>query len=421
MRSSQLAWFFSIIVVLTMAGPVARADDASEARLQYELGSELYSQRRFAEALERFIASNRLVPNANVVFNIAQTYQLMDRPVEAYNWFETYLGFTLEDDARRNGEQLRDALVTRVAVVDVRTEPAGATLYVDRRDLGAVGRSPRRVAVEAGQRRILAALDRYSPAETTVEAVRGRVTTSELTLQPLMGALVVETQPPGATVRAQGRADPLGTTPLSVSVPVDTYQLTIELPGHAPVQREIRVVESAQPTAMSIELTRSAGSAAILSVQGSPVGASVLIDGEEVGTTPLTVPDLQPRRVELEVRAEGHESYSEVVTLEPGGATRLRYELADPSERAWSGWWWLGYGGGAAVFATGAVMGLVASSERSAFFDEPSSDQYDSVKSLSLAADVLMITGLVTLATTLVIDLLSDPPAESRGRVTLDR
>jgi len=56
-----------------LASTPALADDASEARLQYELGSELYKQKRFTEALERFIASNRLVPNPNVVFNIAST------------------------------------------------------------------------------------------------------------------------------------------------------------------------------------------------------------------------------------------------------------------------------------------------------------------------------------------------------------
>src|SRR6185503_10784591 len=37
----------------------ARADTASEAKLQFELGAEYYKQGKYPEALERFIASNR--------------------------------------------------------------------------------------------------------------------------------------------------------------------------------------------------------------------------------------------------------------------------------------------------------------------------------------------------------------------------
>ena len=97
--------------LLTLAafglGGVAHADEASEAKLQYELGQEFYKQKRLPEAIDRFIASNRLVPNYNVVFNIASIYAAMAKAelkrrqsatadehfVEAYNWTETYLRF----------------------------------------------------------------------------------------------------------------------------------------------------------------------------------------------------------------------------------------------------------------------------------------------------------------------------------------
>ena len=54
----------------------ARADDlADEADLQFQLGAARYRDGDFQGALEHFLASNRLVPNRNVSFNIARSFE----------------------------------------------------------------------------------------------------------------------------------------------------------------------------------------------------------------------------------------------------------------------------------------------------------------------------------------------------------
>src|SRR5437773_1552373 len=77
----------SLLAGLVAAGPlsfvsqavapaVAHADDvADEADLQFNLGADAYEKGDFRGALEHFLASNRLVPNRNVIFNIARTYE----------------------------------------------------------------------------------------------------------------------------------------------------------------------------------------------------------------------------------------------------------------------------------------------------------------------------------------------------------
>ena len=68
-----------LLVALTCvvgAVGVARADDvADEADLQFKLGAEAYQKGDYKGALEHFLASNRLVANRNVEFNIARTYE----------------------------------------------------------------------------------------------------------------------------------------------------------------------------------------------------------------------------------------------------------------------------------------------------------------------------------------------------------
>src|SRR5262245_12364509 len=62
-------------------------NQADEAELLFRRGAQAYQRGDYEAALERFLASNRLVPNQNVVFNIAHTYERLARYPEAYRYF----------------------------------------------------------------------------------------------------------------------------------------------------------------------------------------------------------------------------------------------------------------------------------------------------------------------------------------------
>ena len=62
----------AFLIVLASARP-ARADDvADEAQFHFVRGNQFYREGHFDEALSAYYASNRLVPNRNVQFNIAR-------------------------------------------------------------------------------------------------------------------------------------------------------------------------------------------------------------------------------------------------------------------------------------------------------------------------------------------------------------
>jgi outer membrane receptor for ferrienterochelin and colicins len=411
----------ALVLTLTFASvPIARADTASEADLQYSLGMELYKQRRYGESLTHFIASHRLVPNANVVFNIAQIYGLLRRDVDAFNWYETYLTFdSLDEEARERGRRAQAAVARRVAVIDVTTTPNGAELFIDRVDLGSVGVSPRRVGVSGGPHAVIARLPHHHEARVEVVATTGTATPASLALSMIVGTLVVESTPAGGTVRREEDDSVLGTTPLRVELPVGSVRLVVAAEGYVEQQRSVEIMEGREAH-VALALKMDASRVAVLTVEGAPAGATVRLRGRELGTVPLTEPGLPPGTAELEITAPNHEPYRTDVLLEPNAATRVRVTLVDPTRGPSPHLKWVGYGGGGAILVAGAILGAISVDSKNHFYDDPSRAAYDRTHRLSVAADTLMITGLVTLAATLVIDLIVKRPY-SHAAVELSR
>src|SRR5262245_20630105 len=77
----------AIVVALGVLLPAARAageDVADEAQFHFVRGNQLYRQGRFEDALSEFYASNRLVSNRNVQFNIARCLEQLKLYDEAF-------------------------------------------------------------------------------------------------------------------------------------------------------------------------------------------------------------------------------------------------------------------------------------------------------------------------------------------------
>ena len=131
-------------VSLVVPSPARRrADDlADEADLQFQLGAERYRDGDYRGALEHFLASNRLVPNRNVGFNIARSYEKLKQYPEAFRYYtqalegendpqasERVADGAREDQAPRRGAQDRDRSPraprsTSIGAISGRAEPA---------------------------------------------------------------------------------------------------------------------------------------------------------------------------------------------------------------------------------------------------------------------------------------------------------
>jgi tetratricopeptide (TPR) repeat protein len=132
-----LMWTSSV----SLAQEAPAADLAEEAELHFSLAVERYKVADYSGALEHLLASNRLAPNKNVQFNIARTYEKLEQFNQAYRHYADYLQVEADPAQRKIATESLARIAPKVALVDVVTDPPGATVYVDRRELGARGRT----------------------------------------------------------------------------------------------------------------------------------------------------------------------------------------------------------------------------------------------------------------------------------------
>lgn len=386
------------------------AQEATEAQLLFERGAELYRERRFGEALEAMVASNRLVPNANVVFNVAQIYELLERPLDAFNWYQRHLQFTLDDDARSRAARRVDALRPHVAVLQVQSDPAGAELYLDRVELGAVGRAPSVLAVPPGAHTVIARLAGYRDASVRVHASLAATAVTVLGLQQLVGRVDLQSEPKGASVFVTGQSHALGVTPLSLELPAGPASLTLRLDGYLEQTVELRVAPEAVQR-QRLTLGRDPARYARLSIAAAPRGATVRLDGERLGAAPLELDGLQPGTRALEIAQPEHEPWRTRLQLSAGSTAYVRANLVSDADRPWPYWPWLGYGVAGALLVSGVAVGVAAVSENNSGADA------GEIERLNRTADVLMAGGVLLGAVTLVLQLTGSPVPRSSGSV----
>ncbi len=434
-----------VLVILSSLGTVrpAAADDSSEAQLRFRLGTELTRDGNYSEAVQHFLGSYRLVPNARTVANIVYCYDRLsvqaerardanaadEHRVQAFNWCDTLeRRFSDEEEVLEQLEATCHNLLPQLPILNVETTPPGATLYLARRSLGDVGESPRRVAVgnahvgEEGTVKVIASLEGYVDAEVDVDVERGEVTPVEIELRPRVGTLHVVSNPPGARVFVEGAAEALGTTPLEVEHPIGRVALRLELDGYVEQERSATIEEGAVAS-LDVTLRRAASSVAALTVQGTPHDAVVLLDGSEMGTAPLSLGEVSPGRAVLEVRSRGHRSYLGEVLFEAGAATRVSYRLHSDPGALRTALLVAGYGLGGAGAVVAAILGGLATIERNRFFEDPneaSRERLDRANGFALAADALGIASAVVLAGTIIYHLATIPK-ESSADVRFER
>jgi outer membrane receptor protein involved in Fe transport len=303
-------------------------DLAAEADLHFDLGIRRYSAGDYRTALEHLLRSNRLGPNKNVIFNIARCYERLGRHAQAFRYYSEYL--TLESDRRARAGALRTvrALRPHLALVRIESNPPGATIYVDRRDLGVRGRTPLTLALRPGQHGLFLELEGYETVENArVSAVRGRTREAHHDLVRIVGQLEVSGEPEGAEIRLENPdGEVVGRIPSTISLPPGPQVLVVTAPGREPVERVV-FIQPTQAQSVSISLSHLIGS---LDINSSDQGARVELDGEFVGVTDasgLTVAEVPAGRHQLRVTLSGFQPLEQEVSITASQPTLVDVQL----------------------------------------------------------------------------------------------
>ncbi|MBK7861103.1 MAG: PEGA domain-containing protein [Archangiaceae bacterium] len=163
------------LLVALLSAFTARADNtADEADLAFRLGNEAYAKHDYPRALAAYFLSNRLVPNKNVLFNIARCYEALKGYDEAYRYyFELSHARGLPEADAREMRAALERLAPKVALLEVVTDPPGADVFIDREDLGSRGRAPQVLALAPGPHTVKVRLEGRRDAETQVRVTTG--------------------------------------------------------------------------------------------------------------------------------------------------------------------------------------------------------------------------------------------------------
>ena len=205
-----------------------------------------------------------------------------------------------------------DKLPGQLAVV---TEPEGARILLDGRDRG---ETPQTLAdLPAGDYRVELLHPRHQPwrGELTLPgmAITERL---EVALEPAWGLINLTSDPAGAEVSVGGQT--VGTTPLAVQVLESGEPVTLKLAGHRRWEQVLFGVIGQTVEQPTITLTPAAG---VASVTSTPGNATVTVDNEYRGRTPVEL-ELEPDR-----------EHSIVLLLDGYHSAEQRLQLAAGEER----------------------------------------------------------------------------------------
>lgn len=171
-------WLLLALLMSSLAGSSARAEDDAEARRAeaVKLGheaAEAYKAGNYADALEKYQAAYRLVPAPPLVLNLSRTALKLGRCDESLNYALTYsAAFGESDTASVESPQAWIASVkAQCAEVQITSEPPGASLTIDGASPGEAAVTPWKGRLLIGRHELRARLEGYVEQRQEVEVV----------------------------------------------------------------------------------------------------------------------------------------------------------------------------------------------------------------------------------------------------------
>ena len=294
-----------------LVAPVASADDRTEqARVYFDAGAQAYAAGRYPVAVEAFGAAYKLVARPQLLFSLAQAERKQfwvdkkpDGLAHAILHYRAYLAEVAEGGRR-------DDAATAISEL----EPAAARL-------GPAAAEP----------------DRAAPGATR---------------------LLLSSQAPNA--KASIDAEAPGLLPRLVEIVPGKHHVKVSADGFYADERDV-VTLGGVTTPVELNLREQPGLLTIV----AEAGATVVLDGRDVGTLPLAAPiEASSGHHMVAIARNGRQLFSSEVTLERGHSKTVTAPLLVTRQRRIAETVLIV--GGASVLAGAAFLGVAAAEQSSA-------------------------------------------------------
>lgn len=199
----------------------------------------------------------------------------------------------------------------------------GARVQIDDVDIGVTPLVD--VPIEPGTHQLTLSRDRYLDygEAVTIEG-RSQPQRFEARLQPAWAVVSITTAPSGADVLVDGTV--VGKTPLNTEILQGQRDIVLKLSGHKAWQDEFDIIAGEDFAVPQVTLVPADG---LVFIRSTPTEASVTIDGEFRGLTPLEVALTPNQNHELTFFKNGYQSSKSTVRTQPDQERELNISL-DP-------------------------------------------------------------------------------------------
>ncbi len=230
------AALLSLAVVAALVAPAAADDSAAtkrEADRHFKTGVKLFDESKYSEALAEFEQAYALASHPLVLYNLAATHRALSQYAQAVDFYNRFLsegkGVVKPAQLAKGERELADVL-RLIARVDVTTEPSGATVSVDGREIGPTPLG-QPLILGPGDHVVGATLQGHQPAERSFRVAAGDTLAVALTLAETPEEPIVEPRSNGSV----GMPSPLSRDRrLAVSASYGTNAIEVDSTG-APV------------------------------------------------------------------------------------------------------------------------------------------------------------------------------------------
>ena len=208
--------------------------------------------------------------------------------------------------------------------VTIESEPAGAAVALDGKDLGV---TPLTVPIDAGSYSLTLTAAGFRRWESSIQVKADapqKVGPVKLGLPD--GVLLVRSTPSQADVNIGGRYR--GRTPLDVSLaPGVQYEVVVSHSGYEDGRRAVPS-KPGERSAVEMTLKPILGD---VTIRGDPADAQLFVDGQPRGPANQTI-GLPSTELSIEIRREGYQPFATKVVPQPGLTRVLEYRLLTPEQ-----------------------------------------------------------------------------------------
>ena len=180
------------LVVIVVSGPglvaSAQADDSRttkrEADRHFKTGVKLFQEAKYSEALAEFEQAYALASHPLVLYNLASTHRALSQYSQAVDFYNRFLSEgkgVVKPAQLAKGQRELDDVLRLIARVEVTSDPEGARVSVDGREIGPTPLG-QPLILGPGDHVVTATLDGHQPAERSVRVAAGDTLAVALTL-----------------------------------------------------------------------------------------------------------------------------------------------------------------------------------------------------------------------------------------------